>query len=125
MSYLRIDCDASWEAVPAHQEAEQWLDPIPLTPRAAAWTVTSARVPNFLASALLGFLQLPIRHLTGTVVVTAYLDGRPRALDDQQLHAFTTALQALLAMPDYLALHAQAGRLAIAWSCPTIERSSS
>ena len=81
--------------------------------------------PNALASALLTFLQLPIQQLRGP----AYLTGlaadtdRPTPLTATQLRAFTATLQALSVMPDFLALHAQAGRIAAAWFCPTIDRS--
>lgn len=129
MTFLRICCDTTWEIVPADQDGQgRWLaaEPeIPLTPRAAAWTAPKPQPrPNPLASALLGFLQLPIRQLTGPVLITGYRHGRPRPLDAQQLHALTGALHALLTMPDYLALHAQAGRHAATWSRPTNERSS-
>lgn len=134
MTILRIDCDASWSPVPAEPGRPLGLpgggdtEPIPVTPRAALWTSLPGwrAAPNALASALLTFLLLPIRQLQGP----AYLTGcratgidSPVPLTPTQVRAFTSTLQALQAMPDYLALHAQAGRIAAAWFCPTIDGS--
>ena len=53
-------------------------------------------------------------HLTGLAVDP----DQPGPLTPTQVRAFTSTLQALLAMPDFLALHAQAGRVAAAWDTP-------
>ena len=128
ITVIRIDCDATWRAVPADPGRPPGrsggTEPVPVTPRAVLWVSppgAQAR-PNALASALLTFLQLPIRQLHGP----AYLTGRGAAtpagavaLTPTQLRAFASTLHALQAMPDYLALHAQACRIAAAWLCPT------
>ncbi len=136
MSILRIDGDASWSTIdwdPTQSAcfSGDAVEPIPLTPRASLWTPDPGGTPNALASALLTFLQLPVQPLQGP----AYLTGltadphqagdldRPGPLTPLQVRAFTSTLQALLAMPDFLALHAQAGRIAAAWFCPTTTRS--
>ena len=145
MSILRIDCDATWSTIGWDLTRPPWCssvrgttEPILVTPRAALWVpATEPAQPNPLASALLTFLQLPVQPLRGP----AYLTGltadpplvadphqaagpdRPRPLTPLQVRAFTSTLQALLAMPDFLALHAQAGRIAAAWFCPTTTRS--
>ena len=129
MSILRIDGDASWSTIgwdPTQSAcfSGDAIEPIPLTPRAWLWTPEPCGTPNALASALLTFLQLPVQPLQGP----AYLTGlagpdRPGPLTSNQIRAFTSTLQALLAMPDFLALHAQAGRIAAAWFCPTTTRS--
>ena len=135
MTVLRIDCDASWRTVTWDPSQPPCIsgdrgdgdmaDAIPLTPRAVLWTPEPCGAPNALASALLTFLQLPIQQLRGPAYLTgldADRDG-PAALTPTQVRAFTGTLQALQAMPDYLALHAQAGRVAAAWFCPTTTRS--
>ncbi len=130
---IRIGCDATWASIPlgddpgaqlvASLPPRPWT--VPLTPRACLW-VTDRHDPstgaNALASALLGFLHLPIQHLIGTVVLTGWQHNHLAPLTPTQHQAFATTLQTLIAMPDYLALHAQAGRIAAAWSCPTTER---
>ena len=129
MSILRIDCDASWSTIgwdPTQSACFSGgaVEPIPLTPRASLWTPEPGGTPNALASALLTFLQLPVQPLQGPAYLTG-LTGpdRPGPLTSNQIRAFTSTLQALLAMPDFLALHAQAGRIAAAWFCPTTTRS--
>jgi len=133
MTILRIDCDASWSPVPADPGRPPRLpggvtEPIPVTPRAVLWTSPPGprAAPNALASALLTFLQLPIRQLQGPAYLTgcrAAAADTPVVLTPIQLRAFTSTLQALHAMPDYLALHAQAGRIAAAWFCPITDGS--
>ena len=95
---------------------------IALTPSARLWVgdASSPRVgePNALAFALVAFLQLPVRQLRGTVCVTGWTDQRARPLTAVQDRAFTQALLAVVAMPAYLALHAQACRVAAAWDTP-------
>lgn len=130
MTILRIDCDASWLPVScggALGTGGRLPDGelIPVTPRAALWQAPTRQPgePNALASALLSFLQLPIRQLQGPAYLTG-LDGtRLTCLSPIQQQAFTSTLRALVAMPDYLALHAQAGRIAAAWFCPTTDGS--
>ena len=129
MSILRIDSDASWSTIgwdPTQSAcfSGDAIEPIPLTPRAWLWTPEPGGTPNALASALLTFLQLPVQPLQGPAYLTG-LTGpdRPGPLTSNQIRAFTSTLQALLAMPDFLALHAQAGRIAAAWFCPTTTRS--
>ncbi len=101
------------------------VDAIPLTPRALLWTPEPCGAPNALASALLTFLQLPVQHLRGPAYLTSLAadPDRPGPLTPTQIRAFTSTLQALHAMPDFLALHAQAGRIAATWFCPTATRS--
>ena len=128
MTILRIDCDAGWSTVTLDPRSRCFgggvAEPIPLTPRAWLWTPEPGGTPNALASALLTFLQLPVQPLQGPAYLTG-LTGpdRPGPLTSNQIRAFTSTLQALLAMPDFLALHAQAGRIAAAWFCPTTTRS--
>lgn len=132
MTVVRIDCDARWHWVtgdPAHgPDGLDWFnaaEPIPLTPRAAMWIRAGGREPpNALASALLTFLQLPIRQLQGPAYLTGLTGTTPTDLSPAQQQAFSSTLRALTAMPDYLALHAQAGRIAAAWFCPANDGSS-
>ena len=130
MTLLRIDCDASWSAVTwdptrASCFSSDAVEPIPLTPRALLWTPEPCGAPNALASALLTFLQLPVQHVRGPAHLTglAVDPDQPGPLTPTQVRAFTSTLQTLHAMPDFLALHAQAGRIAAAWFCPTTTRS--
>lgn len=76
---------------------------------------------NPLASALLGFLQLPIVQILGPACITGYDRShsvRPHlvGLTDVQQRGFSRTLTTLLAMPDYLALHAQACRISASWA---------
>jgi hypothetical protein len=132
MTLLRIDCDASWSTVtwdPTRPQSQCFsgdvVDAIPVTPRALLWSPEPCSTPNALASALLTFLQLPVQHLRGTAYLTGLTGDpvRPGPLTPAQIRAFTSALQVLHAMPDFLALHAQAGRIAATWFCPTLDGS--
>jgi hypothetical protein len=130
MTLLRIDCDASWSTVTWDPTRPPCIsgavvEPIPLTPRALLWTPDMCGAPNALASALLTFLQLPVQHLRGPAHLTGLAADpeQPGPLTPTQVRAFTSTLQALHAMPDFLALHAQAGRIAATWFCPTATRS--
>ena len=130
MTLLRIDCDASWSTVTwnptgLRRFSGDVADAIPLTPRTLLWTPEPSSTPNALGSALLTFLQLPVQHLRGPAYLTALATDpdRPGPLTPTQIRAFTSALQVLHAMPDFLALHAQAGRIAATWFCPTATRS--
>ena len=135
MDILRIDCDAGWSTVTLDPRSACFdgdaVEPIPLTPKALLWTPEPCGTPNALASALLTFLQLPVQPLRGPAYLTGLTSDphlvaasdRPGSLTNTQVRAFASTLQALLAMPDFLALHAQAGRIAAAWFCPTTTRS--
>jgi hypothetical protein len=133
VTILRIDCDARWSTIGWQPTRPPWrrsghvdAAPIPVTPRVLLWTPAAPSAdPNALASALLTFLQLPIQQLQGPAYLTGFAADteRPAPLTPTQHRAFTSTLQALQAMPDFLALHAQAGRIAAAWFCPTTTRS--
>ena len=115
---------SSASAVRAHLEGHLRgrYESIALTPSARLWVgdVLSQQVdePNALASALVAFLQLPVRQLRGTACITGWTDQRAHPLTAVQDRTFTQALRAGVAMPAYLALHAQAGRVAVAWDTP-------
>lgn len=127
---LLIGCDNTWQrrllpAASGNRLVELLGGPaelIPLTPRACLCVTDNAvdqhQPVNPLASALLGFLQLPIVQVLGTACVTGYSGGGPTGLTDLQQRGFTRTLTTLLAMPDYLALHAQACRVSASWARP-------
>lgn len=131
MSVLVVTPAATWTCEPSsastvHAQLGRYLrgryEPIALTPSARLWVgdVLSQRLeePNALASALVAFLQLPVRQLRGTACITGWTDQHARPLTTVQDRAFAQALRAVVAMPAYLALHAQAGRVAAAWDTP-------
>ena len=131
MSVLVVTPAATWVREPSSasafhaqlgRHARGRYESIALTPSARLWVGEdlSERVeePNALASALVAFLQLPVRQLRGTACITGWTDQRARPLTTVQDRAFTQALRAVVAMPAYLALHAQAGRVAAAWDTP-------
>ena len=130
MSVLVIGPDATWSrelcaAAGARAALCRHLhspgEAVPLTPSACLWVgqqhdeAGRAAEPNALASALVAFLQLPVRQLRGTACITGWRDQRARPLTAVQDTAFAQVLRAVQAKPAYLALHAQAGRVAAAW----------
>ena len=131
MSVLVVTPAATWVREPSSASAVRTqlgrhlrgrYESIALTPSARLWVgdVLAQQVdePNALGSALVAFLQLPVRQLRGTACITGWTDQRARPLTTVQDRAFTQALRAVVAMPAYLALHAQAGRVAAAWDTP-------
>lgn len=97
---LVVECDKTWQA-----------RPLPARPLLAG-----GRDP--LASALLGFLQLPIVQVLGTARITGHDGSRLVGLTEVQQRGFSRTLTTLLAMPDYLALHTQACRISASWVRP-------
>ena len=129
MSLLVIAPDATWwrersSAVSLDVQLRRHLHggggAVPLTPSACMWLAQQDETgrdaqPNALASAMVAFLQLPVRQLRGTACITGWCNQRARPLSTVQDTAFAQVLRAVQAMPAYLSLHAQAGRVAAAW----------
>ena len=132
---LVIKCDKTWQPrpLPARPLLTGDRDPlaellegaaelIPLTPRACLCVADNAldqhQPANPLASALLGFLQLPIVQVLGSACITGHDGCRLVGLTEVQQRGFSQTLITLLAMPDYLALHAQACRISASWAHP-------
>lgn len=137
---LIAEHDTTWSQLPADtpQAAGHHLrhllmprpERIALTPGAALWVGNRELrrgQPNVLGSALLMFLHLPIEQLLGPALLTGWTGRLPAPLTEAQRRAFTSVLHSLLTMPDYLALHRQAGQLAASWlrpsPCDTTDRS--
>lgn len=130
---LVVECDNTWQPrlLPAwppptadsRDPLEELLggavELIPLTPRACLCVADDAvdqhQPANPLASALLGFLQLPIVQVLGTACITGYDGPHLLGLTEQQ-RGFSRSLTTLLATPDYLALHAQACWISASWA---------
>lgn len=145
-SMLVIESDRTWRSQPlpsrpqpaasGRDRLEELLggpvEIIPLTPRACLCVADDAldrhQPANPLASALLGFLQLPIVQILGRACIAGYHSSHPVNPHSASLHlvgltgvqqrGFNQTLTTLLAMPDYLALHAQACRISAGWARP-------
>lgn len=145
-SVLVIDSDRTWRSQPlpcrpqpgvgGQDRLEELLggpvEIIPLTPQSCLCVADDAldrRQPaNPLASALLGFMQLPIVQILGRACIAGYHSSHPVKPHPVGLHpvgligvqqrGFSQTLTTLLAMPDYLALHAQACRVSAGWARP-------
>lgn len=130
MSVLVVATDATWSRQRCAGAGARAVlcrhlhspgEAVPLTPTVCLWVGRQhdedgrAAQPNALASALVAFLQLPVRQLRGTACITGWSDQRARPLTAVQDTAFAQVLRAVQSMPAYLALHAQAGRVAAAW----------
>ena len=145
-SVLVMKSDRTWRSQPLPSQAQLGADGqgrleellggpveiIPLTPRACLCVADDAldrhQPANPLASTLLGFLQLPIVQIFGRACIARYRSSHPVDPHPVSLHlvgltgvqqrGFSQTLTTLLAMPDYLALHAQACRVSAGWARP-------
>ena len=125
---IRIEPGTAWEAIPLAAEAPsqpvRWLgsdpEPIPLTPWTQLWIADpfADRIgpPNALASALLGFLHLPIQLIAGTAYLTGGRIGTAAPLTDIQQQAFTATLQTLLASNSTWRRRVMVPQLVEAWA---------